>query len=191
MRYCRGTFVNNARGYRGGVTKHSLVITFVRRAVYKQTLVPDVIDYSVVEQVLYAVATRDETSGHCGADLNFRTNGTHETRDYNGANEQSHLVGHPVSDQCDVSSVFAEQVRVEDELLGIRSAPCDDYDSVLAQDGLQLKGGGEDYTIHHKKHTDNSARTSSGSHRLGTLNDSRMSAPQSSLNCTGPLDCSL
>lgn len=38
--------------------------------------------------------------------------------------------------------MFAEHVRVEDELLGIRAAPCDDYDSVLSEDCLQLEGEG-------------------------------------------------
>lgn len=82
----------------------------------EEALAADVLHYAVVQQVLDAVAAGNEAPGHRRADL----------------------VRDPVRDECDIASVLGELVRVEDELLRIRAAPCDDDEAVMAQDGVQL-----------------------------------------------------
>lgn len=87
----------------------------------EEALAADVLHNAVVQQVLDAVAAGNEAPGHRRADL----------------------VRDPVRDECDVASVLGELVRVEDELLRIRAAPCDDDEAVMAQDGVQLEGRNE------------------------------------------------
>lgn len=78
----------------------------------------DVVDHRVVQQVLDRESTSDEASRERWWDI----------------------VRHPVGDDVNVASIFAEQIGVEDELLGIAAAAGDDDESVLTENGFKLAG---------------------------------------------------
>lgn len=76
----------------------------------------NVVDDVIVQQVFHAPSTSDELSGE----------------------RRRHIVGDPVRDDGDVPPVLAEQVGVEDELLGVAAAAGDDDQAVLAENRFQL-----------------------------------------------------